>query len=113
MYEHKSSAPLSHSAFTGRMAAHVAIAAGLLATSLGIGMLGYHWTEGLDWLDAFVASAMILTGMGPTGPLRTTGGKLFAGFYALYSGVVFLVVVGVVVAPLIHRMLHRFHFGRE
>jgi hypothetical protein len=109
MYEPKSSPPLSPSAFTGRMLAHVGIATALIAVSLLIGVLGYHGTEGQPWLDAFLSASMILTGMGPTGELHTTGGKLFASFYALYSGAIFLVVLGVVVAPLVHRMLHRFH----
>lgn len=109
MYEHKTSRLISPSAFTWRLAGHIAIAMGLLAISLGIGVLGYHWTESQGWLDAFLASSMILTGMGPTAELHTTGGKLFASFYALYSGVVFLVVFGVVVAPIVHRMMHHFH----
>lgn len=109
MYEHKNIRPISRSAFTWRMVGHVGIATGLLAVSLGIGVLGYHWTENQNWLDAFLASSMILTGMGPTAELHTIGGKLFASFYALYSGAVFLVVLGVVVAPIVHRMLHHFH----
>lgn len=109
MYEPKTEPPISSTAFTWRMAGHVGIAAGLLAVSLGIGVLGYHWTENQAWLDAFLASSMILTGMGPTAELHTVGGKLFASFYALYSGAVFIVVLGVVVAPIIHRMMHHFH----
>ena len=72
-------------------------------------MAGYHYLEGLPWIDAFAGAAMILSGMGPLAPLQTWGGKLFGGFYALYSGLVVIVAAGVLLAPVIHRMLHRFH----
>ena len=81
----------------------------LLAVGLGIGMLGYHFLEKLSWLDAFADAAMILSGMGPLGPLQTSAGKLFAGFYALFSGLLFLTVAGIILAPLGHRLLHKFH----
>ena len=71
--------------------------------------MGYHLLEGLSWLDAFLNAAMILGGMGPVSELKTSGGKLFAGCYALYSGIVFLLSVGVVLVPLLHRFLHHFH----
>lgn len=113
MYERKTTRPISPRAFTHRLAVHVALAIGLLVISLVIGVLGYHWTEGYDWLDAFLASSMILTGMGPTGELHSAAAKIFASLFALYSGVVFLVIFGVVAAPLVHRMLHRFHFSEK
>ena len=72
-------------------------------------MLGYHLAEGMDWVDSFVNAAMILSGMGPIGELKSTGGKVFAGCYALYSGLVLVLASGVVLAPVVHRMLHRFH----
>ena len=78
--------------------------------SLGVGIIGYHGTESMGWLDAYVASSMILTGMGPTGELHTTAGKIFSGLYALYSGVIFLLIFGLIAAPVAHRMLHYFHF---
>jgi len=81
----------------------------LLALGLGIGMLGYHFFEELDWLDAFVNAAMILSGMGPLAPLQTSTGKLFAGCYALFSGLLFLTVAGIILAPLAHRLMHKFH----
>jgi hypothetical protein len=113
MYERRQSRPLSRAAFAGRLARHLAVAMGLLGVSLGIGMVGYHCLDDDAWIDAFLAAAMILTGMGPTGEPHSLGGKLFAGFYALYSGIVFLVVIGIIVAPIAHRMLHRFHFSEK
>jgi hypothetical protein len=76
-------------------------------------MAGYHYLEGLPWIDAFVNAAMILSGMGPVSPLQTFGGKLFAGLYALYSGLIVIVAAGVLFAPVVHRMLHRFHLEAE
>ena len=81
----------------------------LAAAALLIGMAGYHWLEDLAWVDAFVNAAMILGGMGPVDQLHTTAGKLFAGSYALFSGLVFLLAIGVIAAPLLHRAMHRFH----
>jgi hypothetical protein len=74
-----------------------------------LGVLGDHYLEGLAWIDALVNASMLLGGMGPVDALHTVAGKLFASFYALYSGIIFLVVVGVIFAPLYHRFLHRFH----
>jgi pimeloyl-ACP methyl ester carboxylesterase len=85
----------------------------LIGVSLGIGMLGYHYAADLTWLDAFLNAAMILTGMGPVNPLTGKAAKLFAGFYALFSGVVFLSTVAVLAAPIAHRILLRFHLGMD
>lgn len=82
---------------------------GLILASLGIGAVGYHRLEGLSWLDATLNAAMILTGMGPVDDLHTSAGKSFAIFYALFSGVVFLTSVAVMFAPVVRRLLHRFH----
>ena len=82
---------------------------GLLAGALSIGILGYHFFERLTWLDAFANAAMILSGMGPLGPLQTSAGKLFAGCYALFSGLLFISVAGIILAPLGHRLMHKFH----
>ncbi len=109
MYEHRSAPLLPWRVFVTRQARILVLSAALIAGSLGIGMLGYHWTQGLDWVDAFLNASMILTGMGPVNPMTTDASKLFAGFYALFSGVAFLGVVGVLFAPLFHRFLHRFH----
>lgn len=91
------------------MAKSARIAFGLVVLSLFVGMLGYHALEGMPWIDAFVNASMILSGMGPVGELHTRGGKLFAGFYALYSGLALLTIAAILLAPVIHRFLHRFH----
>jgi hypothetical protein len=109
MYEHRSEPLLPRSAFILRLAGHAGVSAGIVLGSLGIGMLGYHFLEGLAWIDALVNAAMILGGMGPVDVLHTVAGKVFASFYALYSGMVFLVAVGIVFAPVFHRILHHFH----
>jgi hypothetical protein len=92
------------------MAVHVAFAAGLVGVSLLGGMWGYEHYEHLGWRDAFLNTAMLLGGMGPVDPLRTNGGKLFAGTFALYAGMLFLVVAGLLLVPVIHRIAHLFHF---
>ena len=74
-----------------------------------VGMIGYHVFEDMGWVDAFVNAAMILSGMGPLTPLNTVGGKIFAGFYALFSGLAFILIVGIIFAPIVHRFFHRFH----
>ena len=81
--------------------------------ALGIGMLGYHGFEGMSWIDSFANAAMILSGMGPFKELTTNSGKLFAGFYALFSGLFFIAVAGIVMAPAVHRFLHRFHLEKK
>ena len=110
MYEHRSVAPLSRALFLRRFAGHFALAQVLVAISLAIGMAGYMYFEHMAWRDAFVNSAMLLGGMGPADPLKTDGGKVFAGCFALYCGLVFLIVAGVLLAPVVHRILHRFHW---
>ena len=89
------------------------LAAAVLLVALGIGILGYRLVAGLSWVDAVLNAAMILGGMGPVNPILSTGGKLFAAAYALFSGVVFLVAAGVLVAPLLHRVLHHFHLEMD
>ena len=84
-------------------------AAGLIGGSLVLGMVGYHFLEGLSWIDAFLNAAMLMGGMGPLAPLTTDAGKLFAGLYALYCGLVLLISVGIFAAPIFHRFLHHFH----
>jgi len=108
-FESKKEPLLSRAKFAERMGRNFGVASALVAVSLVGGMLGYHLTEGMDWVDAFANAAMILCGMGPLEPLKTTAEKLFAGFYALYSGLVLVLASGVVLAPVVHRMLHRFH----
>ena len=95
--------------FMRRMLESVLLFVGFIAVSLGIGAAGYHLTEGLHWLDATLNAAMILTGMGPLDAMKTDGGKRFAIAYSIYSGVAFLSSVAVLLAPVVHRFLHRFH----
>ena len=109
MYEQRDEPLLPRSAFLKRLASHAGIAIAIVLGSLVIGILGYHILEGLAWIDALVNAAMILGGMGPVDALHTNAGKLFAAFYALYSGIVFLLAVGVIFAPVFHRILHHFH----
>ena len=92
------------------MLAHIAVAACVLLGSLGLGMMGYHGIEKLSWMDAFLNSAMLLGGMGPVDAPKTDSGKLFAGLYALYAGLVFLVTVAIVFTPIVHRVMHKFHW---
>ena len=99
--------------FWHRMFVHSGIALGILALSLGIGIWGYEHYENLSWRDAFLNAAMLLGGMGPVDPLRTTAGKWLAGCYALLAGVVFLVLAGVMLAPVIHHVLQRFHLESD
>ena len=95
------------------MGRHLAAALAFVALSLLIGIAGYHYLEQLPWLDAFLDASMILGGMGPVRPPVTPGGKLFAGLYALYSGLVFLVTAGVLLAPVLHRAMHKFHWQKD
>jgi len=104
---HERLAPLP--VFYRRMAWNIALALGMIAISLAAGMAGYAYFEGMGAIDAFLNATMILGGMGPVDQMKSDGGKIFAGVYALYSGVLIIATAGVVLAPLGHRMLHRFH----
>jgi hypothetical protein len=99
--------------FFGRLTKHAMGGLAILAMALAAGMAGYHWLEGLPWIDSFMNAAMILGGMGPVAELHTSGGKLFAGMYALFAGMVFLAVVGVVFSPVVHRAMNRFHLDDD
>lgn len=112
MYEHRSAPLLPRRHFQARMLQHVAAALGIVTVSLAVGTLGYWKLGGLGRLDAFMNASMILGGMGPVNELTTPGAKLFASFYALYSGIVFMVVAGLIAAPIFHRILHHFHLER-
>jgi hypothetical protein len=113
MYEHRNENILTVGEFIRRVGIHGCLAAGVTATALGIGIVGYHWLADLSWIDSFVNASMILGGMGPVDPLKTSAAKVFAGFYALFSGLVFIGVSGVVIAPFVHRLLHRFHVEEQ
>ena len=108
MFEHKSKPLLPRWAFYIRMAQSGAIVAGIIGFSLFVGSAGYHYLGGLPWIDSLLNASMILAGMGPVDPLKTDSSKLFATFYALYSGVAFLSIMAVLMAPLLHRLLHKF-----
>jgi len=95
--------------FARRMAASFALALGLVGLSLLVGMVGYRQLAGLGWVDSFENAAMILGGMGPLADLNTNDAKVFAGLYALYSGLFLILVAGLVLAPALHRLLHRLH----
>jgi hypothetical protein len=110
IYERKHQPPVSRARFARRMVWHGGGAVALLLFSLGGGMLGYMLLEGLSPLDAFLNAAMLLGGMGPVDAPKTPGGKFFAGCYALYAGLVFIVSAALVFTPLLHRVLHRFHW---
>ena len=113
MYESRKQAPLPRAKFAGRVVLHFAIAAGLLLGSLAAGMAGYMYFESLAWRDAFVNAAMLLGGMGPVDMPKTDGGKIFAGLYALYSGLLLIITAGVVLSPVLHRILHKFHWAQD
>ncbi|MEP7084708.1 MAG: hypothetical protein ABI854_08225 [Betaproteobacteria bacterium] len=108
-YEGRTKPLLSRAKFFRRLLWSVLVGAVLVALSLCGGMLGYHFLERLPWLDAFLNASMILSGMGPLANPQSVGGKLFAGFYALYSGLFLILVAGLMFAPIVHRFLHRFH----
>ena len=109
VFEHRSSPLLPRQVFYRRLGRNLLISCGVLVPALGIGMVGYHFFEHLSWLDAFTNAAMILSGMGPLAPLDTPTGKLFAGCYALFSGLLFITVAGIILAPIGYRLLHKFH----
>lgn len=111
MYESTKDPLLSRRLFRRRVLRHAAVAVALIVFSLGIGMWGYCAFEHLPLLDGFLNSAMLLGGMGPVNSPVTAAGKLFAGLYALYAGLVFIVTAGLLFAPLVHRLMHRFHWS--
>ena len=113
MFEHRREPLLPRKLFFHRLARHVCMGLSLVAVSLGVGVLGYRFFEGLGWLDSLLNASMILGGMGPVNELHHDAGKWFASFYALFSGVAFLVMCGVLFAPVVHRFLHKFHLDME
>jgi hypothetical protein len=113
MYESKTHPPIPRSRFIRRIMLHVACAVAILLLSILFGMAGYAHFEQLAWRDAFLNTTMLLGGMGPVDPPRSDGGKLFAGMFALYSGLVFLVVAALIIAPVVHRVMHKFHWEQD
>ncbi|WP_020471307.1 hypothetical protein [Zavarzinella formosa] len=108
-FETKHQPVISRRAFLNRMGRNLGAAFLFIAVSLSAGMCGYHFLEDMAWIDSFANASMILSGMGPLAPMNTYGGKLFAGFYALYSGLAVILIAGLILAPVLHRVLHRFH----
>jgi hypothetical protein len=109
MFEHRTMPLLPRPAFIARLLRSFAVAMVTAIICLGIGMLGYRHFEKLSWIDAFANAAMILSGMGPLATLQSNGGKIFAGCYALFSGLAFVTIMGIMLAPVAHRFLHQFH----
>ena len=113
MFEHRTQPLLPRKVYYQRLARHAVLGFLVIAGSLGMGMSGYHVFEKLPWVDAFVNAAMILSGMGPVATLQSDAGKIFAGCYALFSGLALVAVLGIIFAPTVHRALHKFHLEDE
>jgi hypothetical protein len=113
MYEHRMERLLSRARFTERVIRHFSLALLVLAVGLGIGVLGYHYLGQLNWIDSLLNASMILGGMGPVDPLHSSAAKIFASCYALFSGLAFIGIASLIVAPFAHRILHRFHLDKE
>lgn len=113
MYEHHKQPLAKPDVFAKRLMKNGLIGVALLFLSLGMGMVGYHFLEGLSWIDSLLNASMILGGMGPVNPLQTNAGKIFASFYAIYSGVILLASVGILATPIFHRFLHHFHLAEK
>ncbi len=109
MYEHKHQPLASKEKYHARLINNAAIAFGGLVCFLTLGTLGYHYTAGVPWIDALHNASMILSGMGPVVTIDTVGGKLFSSAYAVFSGILFISLIGIVIAPIVHRAFHRFH----
>ena len=109
-FEHRRDKPISRRHFTLRMLRCGVIASSIVFVALGIGIAGYHWIGRLGWIDSVLNASMILGGMGPVDEMTHDAAKIFAGCYALFSGLVFVALSGFLVAPVFHRMLHRFHY---
>ena len=113
MFEHRNKHLLPRKEYYRRIVRHAALGFTVIVAALGLGMTGYHIFEKLPWIDAFVNAAMILSGMGPVATLQTNGGKIFAGCYALFSGLALIAILGIIFAPVVHRSLHKFHLEDE
>jgi TRAP-type C4-dicarboxylate transport system permease small subunit len=113
MFERKQEKLAPLSVFVRRMAASVLLAGLLVSAALFLGISGYHWIAGFGWVDSLLEASMILGGMGPVNQLTTKGAKIFASAYALFSGLMFIAALGIVLAPVTHRLLHKFHIDEE
>ena len=113
MYERRKQPLLSRARFTKRVIRHFTLALLVLAIGLGIGVLGYHWLGELNWIDSLLNASMILGGMGPVDTLHSSAAKMFASCCALFSGLAFIGIASVIIAPFAHRILHRFNLDKE
>ena len=113
MFEARHHPLVSQRKFIIRMILSGLVGVVLIAISLLIGMSGYHYYENLSLVDSFVNASMILSGMGPLAQMHTDNGKIFAGFYAIYSGLALITIAAIIFAPIIHRLLHRFHIDEK
>ncbi len=112
-FEHRRQPLLPRKSYYRRLTFTGIIAVLLIAAWTVIGMIGYHFLDNLGWTDAFLNSAMIVGGMGPINPLNSTASKIFAGFFAIFSGVLILSAFAIIAAPIFHRFLHKFHLEAE
>jgi hypothetical protein len=113
MFERRHEPLLPFRAFALRVARSLALSFAIIAFALGMGVLGYHYVAEFTWIDSLLNASMILSGMGPVGDFRNDTGKVFASFYALFSGLAFITIAGIIVAPVAHRLLHWFHIEEE
>jgi len=113
MYEHCRQPLIPAKHFLARVLNNFLIALAFIVFSLILGAVGYHYSENMPWIDSILNAAMILSGMGPVDALKYSNGKLFATFYCLYSGIAFITVATLLLAPFVHRFLHRFHLGED
>jgi hypothetical protein len=113
MSEHRTKPLLPRKVYFQHLARNACLGAAFIIGALGIGMIGYHNFEKMSWIDAFVNASMILSGMGPVSTLQTDDGKIFAGCYALFSGIALITIMGIIFAPVVHRFLHKFHLQDE
>jgi hypothetical protein len=113
MFEHHTQPLATQAEFARRMLRYGLVTAGIILSSLIMGMFGYHYLESLSWIDSLLNASMILGGMGPVNTLQTDAGKIFAALYALYSGIILLASVGILVTPIFHRSMHHFHLELE
>lgn len=113
MYESKDERLAPLPVFYGRVFRNLIVASAILTVCLVIGILGYHYTDGISWIDSLHNASMILSGMGPVVEIKSTGGKLFSSFYALFSGVAFITNIGIILAPAAHRLFHSLHLEED
>jgi len=113
VFEHHKQPLATQAEFARRILRYGLFAAEIILFSLGLGIVGYHYFESLSWIDSLLNASMILGGMGPVNILQTNAGKIFASFYALYSGIILLASIGILATPILHRFMHRFHLDLE